>query len=205
VSLFHGSPTRSFVFIALLLLAAGCGTIATPTPTAPPEGVNILEPPGNLNDFTLTTQANQPMRLSDLKGKLALMTFGYTHCPTECPVTLAKFKQIKTQLAGDADQVAFVLISVDGVRDTPEVLARYLNNFDSSFIGLTGDEQTMRKIGKDYFIAFEAEKHDGAAYLVTHSAYSFLVDRAGRLVRIYRYETPAEVMAADIRQVLGKA
>jgi protein SCO1 len=196
---------RSLLCVVFLLLTAGCGTLATPTPTAVPQGVNVLEPPEDLDDFTLTNQASQPMRLSDLKGKLALMTFGYTHCPDVCPATLAKFKQIKGQLAGDTDQVAFVFISVDGVRDTPEVLTTYLNHFDTSFIGLTGDEQTMRKIGKDYFIAFQAEKHEGSQYLVTHSAYSFLVDRTGRLVRIYSYEAPADVMAADIKQVLQKA
>jgi protein SCO1 len=199
------SRFRTVVCIALVLVSAGCGTAATPTPTAVPQGVNLLQPPTALNDFTLTNQANKPMKLSDLKGKLALMTFGYSNCPDVCPITLAKFKQIKAQLAGDAGNVAFVFISVDGVRDPPDVLTTYLNQFDSSFVGLTGDEPTMRKIGKDYFISFEADHTTGSQhYLVTHSSYSFLVDREGRLSRIYAYETPAEVMTADIKQVMGK-
>ncbi len=198
------SGLRSLLFVVLLTFSAGCGALVKPTPTAVPQGVNILEPPNGLNDFTLTSQANKPLKLSDLKGKLALMTFGYTNCPDVCPITLAKFKQIKAQLAGDAGRINFVFISVDGVRDTPGVLTTYLNQFDPAFIGLTGDEQTMRKVGQDYFISFETDHQAGAQYLVTHSSYSFLVDSEGRLSRIYAYETPAEVIAADIRQVLNK-
>ncbi len=189
----------------VVIFLAGCSVFAQPTPVPTPQGVTILEPPGKLNDFTLTNQANQPLHLSDLKGKLVLLTFGYSHCPDVCPITLAKFKQIKEQLAGDAAQVNFVFVSVDGVRDTPDVLGKYLSQFDPQFIGLTGDETTMRQVGKDYFIGFQKEQSGGTQYLVTHSSYSYLIDRQSQLVRIYAYETPAEVMTADIKQVLAKA
>src|SRR5262245_40036804 len=143
---------RGILPLILIALSSACGVAATPTPTAVPQGVNILEPPKALVDFTLTSQANKPLKLSDLKGKLALMTFGYTNCPDVCPATLAKFTQIKEQLAADASRVNFVFISVDGVRDTPDVLTTYLKQFDPSFVGLTGDEPTMRAVGKDYYI-----------------------------------------------------
>ncbi len=196
--------------VFLITVLAGCGAApkAQPkiTPTQPPEGVNVLEPPLPINDFTLTNQQNKPAHLSDWKGKLVLMAFGYTHCPDVCPITLARFKQVKDLLANNAEQVKFVFISVDGVRDTPEILGSYLSNFDPKFIGLTGDEPTLRKIAKDYGVSFYTDKKDPnqTDYTVTHTASWFLVGKDGKLWRVYSYGTNQDTIAADVKQVLNE-
>ncbi len=114
----------------------------TPTPTFAPDvpGVTPVDPPKALTDFTLPDDKGDALTFSSLQGKYTLMFFGYTHCPDYCPTTLAHWTLIKTALGSDADKLNFVFISVDGERDTPEVMQRYLSRFDDSFIGLTGDE-----------------------------------------------------------------
>ena len=73
--------------------------------------------------------------------------------------------------------MAFVFASVDGERDTPERLAAYVGAFDPDFIGLTGDEATLREIGRDYGLFFQRSSYDNtqADYLVDHTASSFVV------------------------------
>lgn len=201
---------RSYGFVTItmfvVMLLVGCTSPAPPTPTPAPEGVTIIEPPLQPTTFTLTDQNGKSVRFDDLKGKLTLLTFGYTHCPDVCPVTLANFKAIKADLAGDAGQVNFVFISVDGARDTPEVISKYLALFDPAFIGLTGDEATLTKIVKDYGAVFYKDEKTASSpnYTVTHTSSSFLVDRGGQLRRKYAYGIKPETVAADIK-VLVKA
>ena len=92
-----------------------------------------VDPPHLLQDFTLTSQTGDPIRLSDLRGRAAVLFFGYTHCPEECPTTMANFKRVKQMLGDQADQTAFVFISVDGTRDTPAQLTSFLNQFELGF------------------------------------------------------------------------
>jgi protein SCO1 len=164
-----------------------------------------LDPPRPLADFTLTSHTGAPLSLGDLRGRPALLFFGYIHCPDICPTTLVEFRRVSALLGERAGEVAFVFISVDGARDTPETLARYVGAFDPRFIGLTGDEATLRRIGADYGLFFEQRVIEGtsAAYLVDHTAAAYLVDPAGRLAVVYPFETPARVIAEDVRAMLG--
>jgi protein SCO1/2 len=165
-------------------------------------GVQPVDPPRQLQNFTLTNQDNQPVSLNSLQGKMVLMLFGYTNCPDVCPSTLLEYKKIKAALGDQADQVNFVFISVDGDRDTPERLKTYVQGFDTSFIGLTGDEATLRRLGTDYDLYFEkTASTDGSAdsYLVSHNSNTYLIDKQGRLVALYLYATEATVIAGDIQ------
>lgn len=171
------------------------------------DGITRVDPPRALQDFTLTNQDNQPTSLRSLRGQYTLLLFGYTHCPDVCPLTLLKYKRVKDGLGELGDQIHFVFISVDGERDTPERLKPYLRNFDESFIGLTGDEATLRRIGTDYNLFFEKRPGSSADnYLMDHTASTFLVDPEGNLVAIYPYDVEAtgvETVVTDLRARLG--
>ncbi len=172
----------------------------------PFNGITEVDPPRQLRDFTLTNQNNEPTSLSDFKGKMVLMLFGYTHCPDVCPLTLLEFKKIILALGDKADQMAFVFISIDGARDTPTVMADYVSRFDSSIVGLTGDEATLTRLGTDYDLYF-AKRADASgsteSYLMDHTSSTFLVDKEGQLVALYTYGTPAATIADDIQKRLG--
>lgn len=184
------------------------------------KGAAIVEPPHRLQDFTLTSSTGEPISLSDLRGRAVLMFFGYTHCPDVCPTTLADYTRVKQALGRDAGKVAFVFISIDGRRDTPDVLAQYLGQFDANFIGLTGDETTLRRLGAEYGLLFQHEtsslgdgheaehEHqegqdlDAGNYFVQHTSPSFLVDPDGNLRMVYFYGTEPSVIAEGVRNVL---
>lgn len=193
------------LLMALLLAACGGGEASNgPTPTPLPG--TVLDPPRAVADFTLTDQAGQPFHLSDLAGKPALLFFGYTNCPDVCPTTLAEFKRVKALLGDDAAKVAFVFVSVDGARDTPERLAAYVGAFDPDFIGLTGDEATLRRIGQDYGLFFQRTDYGSDDnYLVDHTASSFVIGPEGKLRVVIPYATEPAAIVARLRPLLDES
>ena len=202
---------RSAITLAVLsslyiVLAGGCSPLGV---AGPPQDAaaaadaytgTLIEPPKPLQDFKLISHTGAPMALSDLRGRPVLLFFGYTNCPDVCPTTMAEWKQVK-QALGDASDVAFVFVSVDSERDTPDVVAEFVGRFDQEFIGLTGDEEAIRAAGKDFgmFVISHAHEDGSASYLVDHSPPSYLIDREGRLHKIYSYGMAPSVIAADLR------
>jgi protein SCO1/2 len=217
----RNSATRlpAFILAALLLglsvLLAGCGgeeagAAADTQPGSeqpvyePPTKGTPIEPPRELMDFTLPNQDGEPMSLSDLRGKPTLIYFGYTYCPDVCPTTLADLMRAKRQLGELGDEVNVLLISVDAARDSSEVLKKYLGNFDEDFVGMRADTDTLRQIGADYGLYVRKREIEGtsADYLIDHSANTYFVDAEGRLIMLYGYGIPAEVVAEDVRAYL---
>ncbi|MBZ0303404.1 MAG: SCO family protein [Anaerolineae bacterium] len=212
------SPSRLLIAALVLSLAITAGSVffifyrlTMPTPNTGAAVINsgeyfdggtLVDPPRKLADFTLTGIDSQPLSLSDLAGKVTLLYFGYTHCPDVCPLTLGDFKQIKEQLGPQADQINFVMISVDGERDTPEYLQRYLSAFDPTFLGMTGSGDDLKRVGVDYGLYFHLNKEEGENYTVDHTASIFMIDPQGNLRTIFTYGTEPEVITEYIQNLL---
>lgn len=156
----------------------------------------------SLTDFTLTANDSGPLSLRDLRGQYVLITFGYTHCPDVCPTTMLEFRRIKQALAERAEHFRFVFISVDEIRDTPEVLDRFVRRFDPSFIGLQGQREVLDQIASEYDLIYDVRQNhdaDTANYLVDHTASKYLIDRSGTLIRIYSFADDAREIAAELK------
>jgi protein SCO1/2 len=109
------------------------------------KGSEIL-PPLPIQNFILTDQFSKTFYYNEYQGEVLLISFGYTNCPDVCPLTLAKFQQVKQKLGSRADEVRFIFITVDPERDTPQVLRDYLGYFDSDFIGLSGARSELENV-----------------------------------------------------------
>jgi protein SCO1 len=163
----------------------------------------VIEPPAQAYDFTLTDQNGNLFRLSDQKGKIVLIFFGYTHCPDVCPITLSEFKKIKTMLGDQADQVRFVYITVDPERDTVEQINSFLQNFDPTFIGLTNDRTSLEPVWKAYGVYQQKQDTSSAVgYLVDHSTRTYLIDSQGFWRINYPYGMESEKIAQDLRHLM---
>lgn len=204
---------RLFV-VSILTGVMVCGCAATSsrptseaaliTPTIEPTSDiylgDVVDPPVQVQDFTLPSSTGEPMRLSDLNGQWRVMFIGYTRCPDFCPTTLAEYRRVKAMLGDDAEHVTFVYISVDGVRDTPEMLRAYLNNFDPEFIGFSGDDETLARIQPDYGFYYRRNLQTGSQllYTIDHSTRSYLVDPDGWLRTTFTYQTEPQTIARAI-------
>lgn len=164
----------------------------------------VFEPPRAAPDFTLPSSAGGELKLADLHGKVVVLGFGFSHCPDVCPVTLSVLAQAHKQLGELADQVRVVYVTVDPERDTPQRLREYLGYFDKSFIGVTGTPEQLSAVREAYgILATRAENKDAPdGYLVHHSTYVYLIDRAGLLRALVPYGRSAGDIAHDLRILL---
>lgn len=163
----------------------------------------VINPPLPVTDFSLQTANEEVFRLSEQKGKVVLLFFGYTSCPDVCPVTLATFKQVNDNLGEDAQKVRFVMITADPDRDTPDKVAEYAARFNPEFIGLSGDMTALASIWKELGVFVEKQESGSAAgYLVSHTASVYVLNQSGSLFMTFPYGTTATEIADDIRQIL---
>jgi protein SCO1 len=163
-----------------------------------------LLPPSPPMDFTLNASDGSEFRLSQHRGEVVLLSFGYTFCPDVCPTTLVELSQVRARLGDVAKRVQVVFITLDPERDTPERLGLYTKAFDPSFIGLTGSEQELARVRQVHGVVAEKEVVAGtaAAYLIVHSAHTYVIDSEGRLRLLFPFGMSIEEMADDILQLM---
>ena len=163
--------------LALLTLLAS-GLIATYPSAAVGEQLPVLGP---APDFTLTTQDNAPLSLSELHDKVVAISFIFTRCPGPCPILTAKLVSIQKQLGDTFGKTVFFLsVTVDPEYDRPDVLKRYADAVGSDLGGwafLTGEPGTVAQIVRAYGVLHQKQSEGS----VDHNLLTSLIDRDGNL------------------------
>ena len=138
------------------------------------------------------------------RGKVVLIFFGYTHCPDICPLTLANFVWVRRRLGPRAERVRFVFVTVDPGRDSPERAMAYVRQFDSAFVGLSGDSSALAAVQRSFHVASWVSRDSAGNVLVAHSASVFVVGGDGRLARAIPYsEADVDRLYAAVIEALG--
>ena len=83
-------------------------------------------PPRQAPEFSLQGSDGRELNLSRYRGKVVLLGFGFTSCPSVCPTTLATLAQARRKLGAAAADVQIVYITVDPERDNAERMKEYL-------------------------------------------------------------------------------
>ncbi len=192
------SMIRRVFFLMLIAVLAGCNR------NAMPGHFHASDVTGSYQqaNFHLTDHNGKPRSLSDFKGKVVVLFFGYTHCPDVCPTTLANLAHTMQLLGKDADRVQVLFVTVDPERDTREILAKFVPAFDPAFLGLYGDAQATADAAK----SFLAEYHKTPAktgYFMDHTTFSYVIDTQGKVRLLVGEREPDEWLAQDIRQLLA--
>ena len=161
----------------------------------------LYEPALPASEIALTRDNGSSFRLSELRGNVVLLFFGYTSCPDFCPTTLSELRKVHESLGADASNVKVVFVTVDPERDTPEVIQKYVSIFNPAFIGLSGSQNELEPIWRDYGVYREIDQASSSAvsYLVTHSARLYVIDPDGNLRLSYSYGTPIDHIIHDLR------
>ncbi|HEY5731006.1 MAG TPA: SCO family protein [Anaerolineales bacterium] len=187
----------------LLIVIVAVGTIVFGAP-ASFRGAIYAEPYPSASDFVLTRDDGSSFQLSETRGNIVLLFFGYTACPDVCPTTLAELNQALAKLKDeDADRVRVVFVTVDPQRDTPMRAQEYVNHFNSSFIGLSGTEDELSKVWQDYGVFREiVEGTSAAGYLVNHTARVTMIDKDGNMRVSFGFDMPVEDIVHDLKLIL---
>jgi len=147
-------------------------------------------------DFTLNSVEGE-RQLSDFKGEVVMIYFGFMSCPDVCPTSMAVMRQAINELSEEQrKKVRGVFISVDPERDTVDELNAYTQYFSDRIIGVTGTKQQIDAVVKQYGAYYKFVQLDDSAlgYTVDHSARIYLIDPDGQLADILAHDiNPAEL------------
>lgn len=155
-------------------------------------------------DFHLIDQNMVPRSVADYRGKVTLVFFGYTHCPDECPTTLAKMGQAVDRLGTDGSRVQGLFVSMDPQRDTPAVLAQYAPAFHPTFVGLTANETAIAETAREFRVSYDPRTPDeNGVYLADHTAVIFVFDDSGRLRLLMPDSVGVDAVVHDLNLLLS--
>jgi len=185
------------IFLASLMLLSACEK-------ASPPRFHASDVTGQYDqtDFQLTDHTGKPRSLSDFRGKVVVLFFGYTHCPDVCPTTLAGLAQTMRLLGADAQKVQVLFVTIDPERDTRALLAKFVPAFDPAFLGLYGDAQATAQAADSFRVSYQ--KHpDKSGYTMDHSTFMYVIDAQGKLRLMAGDREPADMLAEDIRLLMA--
>jgi protein SCO1/2 len=150
--------------------------------------------------FNLVDQNGKPVTDQDLKGRPALVFFGYTHCPDVCPTTLFDVSELLRVLGPDADRASALFITVDPERDTAPVIKDYLSSFDPHLRGATGEAKAVDAAERAYRVYAKKVPGENGDYSMDHTALVYLMDKQGRFVAPFSLKRRPEDAAAELRK-----
>ena len=199
------------VLIAIVLTLAAAGALGAawvllveaPAPKVATSGTAAIGGP-----FTLVSTNDGNVTDQTYRGKWLLIFFGYTFCPDACPTALNNISVALEKLGADAGKLQPLFVTVDPQRDTREVLAEYLKSFDTRIIGLTGPQDQIDRVVKGYRVYVASQKSETQSddnYLVSHSAYIYLMDPQGKFVNVIQGSEAGEEIAAWLRKQMAHA
>lgn len=166
-------------------------------------GAYLLPTPRIIEPFSLLDQNGEPIGVEKLKGKWTLLFFGFTNCPDVCPATMAVLRQFHELMAesGEQDDYQVVLTTVDPKRDTPEVLKPYIEYFDPSFLGITGEFMALQRLATNLSASFYKVPGEGDDYQVDHSANIVLINPFGHYHGFYKPQLDPAKMKITFRSI----
>ena len=193
------------LFSSLALCVAVCSLVLVTACSPDKPKFNAIDVTGAnyAKAFTLQDHAGQERKLTDFKGKVVVVFFGYTQCPDVCPTTMTELVEVKRLLGSNGDKLQAVFITVDPARDTAELLNAYVTNFDPGFVALIPTPEQLAEVAKEFKIYYK--KVDGktpTSYTMEHSAGSYIFDGQGQVRLFSRYGSGAQAIAQDIAVLL---
>ena len=163
------------------------------------------KPPSIGGPFTLISQDGKIVSDADYRGQNIFVFFGFTNCPDVCPLTLDNLSRALDLLGQDANKLQAFFISVDPLRDTPDVIKSYLQHFDKRIVGLTGTKKQVVAVQRAYRIFVQKRnrgRKDAGDYLLDHTSISYMLGPNGKFKTFFSNNSTPEEFATTIRRNL---
>lgn len=156
-------------------------------------------------EFTYMNQDSITLSSDQLKGKIWVVDFFFTFCPSICPPMTANMKSFSDNIEDLSDQVEIISFSIDPTRDTPSRLREYRESYDitaSNWNMLRGNEEATHELAKEFFNGAERNESVGGGF--GHTSYFVLVDKEGYARGIYNgvEKEQVELLEADLRKLI---
>jgi len=135
-------------------------------------------------------------------GSPTVLFFGFTHCPTVCPLALHRLSLLIEKLGKDQNKLKAYFITLDPERDTWKVLNKYLTGFNNRIIGITGESEKIKILAKSWGIYSKKVPLDGDNYSIDHTALIFLLKSNGNFLKTIDFEDDFELSLKEIKKLL---
>ena len=156
-----------------------------------------------LRDFQLINHNNEAFSKEDLKANsLSFLYFGYSSCPTECPVMMSVMRQVYDKM--ETDEIAYYLISFDPEIDTIDRLKSYVTAFNPEFMGVSGEISEVVKLGYQLGVEKLApmENHMNQR-IISHTNHLIVVNSDAEVIGIFKAPFESSSMALVIKSLLS--
>jgi protein SCO1/2 len=190
----HSLRAAALATAVALAGAQGAARAADPVPPA--------DPPRIGGHFSLTAADGTEVTDRSFPGKWLLLYFGYTFCPDACPTALNTIAEALDELGPLAERIQPIFITVDPERDTPSVMAQYVEAFHPRLVGLTGSAAQIAAAAKDFHVFYQVRQLGNEEYAIDHSSYIYVIDPDGRVVELVTGDLPGHPVAAELQRLI---
>ena len=184
-------------------ILAGVSWAAPAAPALQPNKLTVWPQGAGSPAFKLVDTEGVPRTLSDYRGHVVVVFFGFLHCPDACPAELFKLALVTKHLGQVAAHVQVLFITLDPERDTPASLKSYVSAFNPRFIGLTGTTAQVDQAASGFNVQY-ARVPLGNDYTIDHTNAIFVLDGAGRLRLIGAANSPVADFVHDITALIAE-
>lgn len=169
----------------------------------------LLDVPRPVQAFSLTGIDARLFNNDSLRGSWTMMFFGFTHCGSMCPTTMAElgkmYRLLKEKGVKTLPQV--VMISVDPERDSQKKLGNYVKAFDPHFYGARGSETSIKAMTREMGIAYIKIAPEGTIdasnYDIEHTGTVMLFNPQGELAAFFTSPHQADLLAQDYMMLVN--
>ena len=154
-------------------------------------------------NFRLTDQFSRPVSLAQFKGKPVVLTFLYTHCPDQCPLTAEKLHAVMLSLGSDAQRVGVVAVSTDPRRDTTAAALNFsqVHRMQNYWHYLLGTESELSSVWSSYSV-YAAPTPTSTGGSVAHTTAVYVIDKQGRERVFFGSDFTSEQLTKDLQILL---
>jgi protein SCO1 len=201
-------PTRfTALLVCALLLGGGCSLVYVWTWgfsafTSYSYALSKAGPlPRLAPDISFVDQFGHERQLASLRGRHVLLHVFYGSCLAICPIVIEQLREVYSDLsAAQRSKLVIISISVDSLRDTTERLLDLWRE-EGAFAGwimAQPADNSINRVTKEFGI-WVFTKSDGT---INHSADLFLIDPAGRIVRVISPQADNDRLRSDLEKYL---
>ena len=166
------------------------------------KSASTLSLKSTLTEVNLFSHLGKIVNIKDFEDTPTLLFFGFTHCPEVCPTTLSNLLNSIELLEKNKTNYRVLFVTLDPERDTINILNDYLQNFNSSVIGLTGELNEINKFAKNWNIYWE-KVSEGDDYTINHTATVFMINKKGNFAGTIAWGESDESIKLKLQKLLN--
>src|SRR5690606_8551295 len=172
-------PNYSYIGISFIILIFGIWSIPKIVAHFQKSDLHTI---GKAPDFEFTNQDNRQVSNKDYAGKVYVVEFVFTTCPSICPIMNQRMVELQNEFYGNPN-FGIASFTINPETDTPEILKAYAEKYEVTHPNwhfLTGDKTALLKLSNEGFNLYaDAKMNENGDF--SHSGLFALIDKEGNI------------------------